>query len=115
MTRLALTAVLALTAIPALAQDLATGDAIRTAVAGNTVQGTMSDASAYTEFYAEDGVIKGKDYVGVWTIEGDKMCFAYDAPATCYGVKIAGDQVTWVSDTADAGTGTILPGNPNNF
>ena len=110
-------AVLALClATPALADTHATGDQITAAIAGNTVQGSMTTSGAYTEFYAADGAIRGKDYAGSWTVEGDKMCFAYGAdPATCFGVRIAGDQVIWVGATGDEGTGTILPGNPNNW
>ncbi len=116
MIRQTLVALSLFAALPAMAQDLATGDAITAAIAGNTVMGAMSDATAYTEFYAADGMIKGKDYTGAWTIEADTMCFAYGTdPATCFGVKIAGDLVTWVNETGDAGTGTIQPGNPNNF
>ncbi len=111
-----LIAVLPAMTLPAMAQEAATGDAIRAAIGGNTVQGAMSDATAYTEFYAADGMIKGQDYTGAWTIDGDSMCFAYGSdPATCYGVRIAGDQVTWLSNGAETGTGTILPGNPNGF
>ena len=103
-------------ALPAAAQENATGDAIRAAITGNTVQGTMSDASAYTEFYETGGVIKGVDYTGTWTVEGDTMCFAYGTdPATCYGVRIAGDQVTWMDGTTESGTGRVLAGNPNGF
>ena len=103
-------------ATPALADTAATGDQIRAAVAGNTVQGSMTTSGAYTEFYAADGAIKGKDYAGTWTIQGDTMCFAYGTdPATCFGVRIASDQVTWIGATGDEGTGTILPGNPNNW
>jgi hypothetical protein len=99
---------------PALAQDIATADVIRSTVIGNTVQGSMADGAAYTEFYAPDGVIKGADYTGTWTLDGDKMCFAYGEAPTCYAVSIKGDQVTWLDDAmASAGTGTLLPGNPN--
>ena len=42
-------------ALPAFAQDLATGDAITAAIADKTVQGSMVDSGAYTEFYAADG------------------------------------------------------------
>lgn len=113
---LAATFVAAFAVFPAAAQDAATGEAIRAAISGNTVQGTMSDASAYTEFYAADGMIKGKDYTGAWTIEADTMCFAYGTdPATCYGVRITGDLVTWLAAGVDAGTGTLQPGNPNGF
>ena len=103
-------------ALPAMAQDVATAAAITAAISGNTVQGSMTTSGAYTEFYGADGVIKGKDYTAVWTLEADKMCFAYGTdPATCFGVKLAGDQVTWVGASGDEGTGTILPGNPNNW
>lgn len=101
--------------LPALAQELATGDAIRAAIAGNTVQGSMVDSGAYTEFYAEDGTIRGNGYTGTWTVQGDAMCFDYGQGADCWGVRIAGDSVTWVKDGADAGTGTVVAGNPNNF
>jgi hypothetical protein len=101
---------------PVLAQDAATADVIRSTVIGNTVQGSMADGAAYTEFYATDGTIKGADYTGTWTLEGDKMCFAYGEAPACYGVGINGDQVTWLDDAmGSAGMGTLLAGNPNNY
>ncbi len=116
MPRTALAITLLLAALPAMAQDMADADAIKAAIGGNTVQGSMSDGAAYTEFYAADGMIKGADYTGIWAVSEDQMCFAYGTdPATCYGVRIAGDQVTWVAEAGDAGTGTLLPGNPNGF
>jgi hypothetical protein len=102
-------------ALPAFADNHATGDQIRAAIAGNTVQGSMTTSGAYTEFYAADGTIKGADYAGTWTIDGDQMCFAYGEAPTCFGVRLAGDQVTWVGATGDEGTGTILSGNPNGW
>ncbi len=103
-------------ATPALAQDLASGDAIRLVFAGNTVQGSMTASGGYTEFYAADGAIKGSGYAGAWTVDGDKMCFTYGAgPATCWNVSIAGDQVAWLSNGIEQGTGVIVPGNPNNY
>ncbi len=114
MTR-AILAFLLMSALPVAAQT-ASGDDIRAAIGGNTVQGSMTASGAYTEFYAADGTIKGADYTGTWTIDGDRMCFAYgEDPATCFGVAIAGDQVTWLMDGAEEGTGTILPGNPNGW
>jgi hypothetical protein len=103
-------------ATPALSQDLATADAIRAAVAGNTVQGSMLDSGAYTEFYAADGTIHGDGYEGAWTVDGDTMCFAYgEDPATCWQVRLSGDQVAWIQEGAERGTGTIVSGNPNGF
>ena len=110
-----LTAALLLTALPAFAQDLATGDAIKSAISGNTVQGSMVASGAYTEFYAADGTIKGDGYSGTWKVESDRMCFDYGEGANCWGVRINGDQVAWIKDGAEDGTGTLVPGNPNNF
>lgn len=104
-----------LLALPAFAQDLATGDAIKAAIAGKTVQGSMIASGAYTEFYAEDGTIKGDGYAGTWTVEGDAMCFDYGEGASCWGVRLSGDQVAWIKDGKEDGTGTLVDGNPNNF
>ena len=115
MLRLTLTTALLLVTTPLLAADLATGEAIRTAISGNTVQGSMTASGAYTEFYAADGAIKGADYAGTWVIEGDTMCFNYGDAPDCWSARIAGDQITWVQNGTDGGAGTILPGNPNNW
>jgi hypothetical protein len=95
---------------------MATGDQISTAISGNTVQGSMMASGVYTEFYGVDGVIKGKDYSGKWRVDADTMCFQYgEDPEACWQVKLDGDQVTWVKEGKDDGTGTIVKGNPNNF
>lgn len=114
MIRLTALALLALSA-PAFAETLATGAEITAAISGNTVQGSMTASGAYTEFYAADGAIKGDGYTGIWSVEGDTMCFDYGEGKDCWGVRIDGEAVTWVQDGADGGTGTIVPGNPNNF
>lgn len=100
-------------ATPALA---ASGAEISAAISGNTVQGNMDSSGAYAEFYAADGTIKGKDYTGKWSVEGDAMCFEYEGtPKDCWNVEISGDQVRWLKNGASQGTGTILPGNANGF
>jgi hypothetical protein len=101
--------------IAAHAQDLATGAEITAAISGNTVQGSMTASGAYTEFYAADGAIKGKDYSGTWSVEGDTMCFNYGEAPDCWNVRIQGEAVTWVKDGVDGGTGTVVAGNPNAF
>ena len=105
----------ALLATPVLAGDLASGDAITTAITGNTVQGSMIESGAYTEFYQADGTIKGADYTGKWYVEADTMCFDYGEGADCWNVKIDGDQVGWVKGGEELGTGTLAAGNPNEF
>lgn len=100
----------------ALAYAAATGAEIKAAVSDNTVQGNMDATGAYAEFYAADGTIKGKDYTGKWSIEGDQMCFEYqDTPKDCYALDISGDQVRWLKDGKSTGTGTIVKGNVSGF
>ncbi|MEQ9491698.1 MAG: hypothetical protein RIM72_22180 [Alphaproteobacteria bacterium] len=95
---------------------LASGEMIKEMIGGNTVQGSMADGTGYTEFYAEDGVIKGDGYTGAWRVDDNQMCFKYgDDPENCWSVGIKGDQVSWIKDGNTDGTGTIVPGNPNNF
>jgi len=97
--------------------DMADGQQIKDRIIGNTVAGTMSPDSTYTEYYADDGTIKGASYTAKWTIDGDTLCFNYDeAPqADCYAVMIDGNAVEWHLDGETQGKGTIQKGNPNNF
>jgi hypothetical protein len=102
--------------LPLAAQDLASGSEISGAISGNTVQGSMSAAGAYSEFYAADGTIRATGYTGTWAVVNDTMCFKYgDAAPDCWNVAIEGSDVTWVQNGAEGGGGTITPGNPNNY
>ena len=93
----------------------ATGDQIRAAISDSTVQGSMV-GGPYAEYYAPDGTIRGKDYTGQWSVEGDSMCFAYHStPKECWNVELNGDQVRWIKNGASQGTGTIVRGNANGF
>ncbi|WP_057792071.1 hypothetical protein [Roseovarius atlanticus] len=115
MRHFVLAAVAALAAGPLAAGELATDDEITAAISGNTVQGDMSDGTAYTEFYDTDGTIRGADYTGKWNVSDDQMCFDYGEGENCWGVALDGENVSWMNgDTAD-GTGTILEGNPNEY
>ena len=94
----------------------ATGDQIRATITDSTVQGNMEASGPYAEYYSPDGTIKGKDYTGQWSVEGDAMCFAYqDTPKECWQVEINGDQVRWLKNGANQGTGTVIKGNANGF
>ena len=107
---------LLLLATPALAADLANGDAIRAALVGNTVTGSMAASGAYAEFYAPDGSLHAADYTGSWAVKGDKMCFAYGQdPENCWSVTISGNRVVWSSDAGEEGSGTIKKGNPGGW
>ena len=103
-------------ALPAHADGAATGDALRAALAGNTVQGSMMASGGFAEYYAPDGSIHAADYTGKWTIRGDQFCFAYgDDPASCWAAVIQGSHVIWMSAAGEEGSGTITPGNPNGW
>jgi hypothetical protein len=102
----------------ALAAQTLSGAEIQGLVAGNTVQGSMQDSGAYSEFYQADGTIKGKDYTGKWTVEGDTMCFVYkpEDPKMCWSVSVTNGEISWVNAGGKVdGTGTLVKGNPNNF
>ena len=101
----------------AAADGFANADTIRERVIGNTVTGTMSPDSAYTEFYAPDGTIRGPSYEARWTIKDDQMCFDYDEALQidCYSVKIDGQSLEWHRQDEVQGKGTLVEGNPNNF
>ena len=48
------------------------------AVSGKTIQGSMKGSGNYTEYYAPDGTVKGKDYTGKWRIDDqDRLCVTY--------------------------------------
>lgn len=112
---IALAATLCL-ATPAMAADPADGAMITQTITGNTVQGSMVSSGVYTEFYDADGTIRGADYQGKWSVKAGQMCFEYGQdPATCWNMRVEGDQVTWVLDGKDLGTGTVVGGNPNGF
>ncbi len=98
------------------AGEMLSGSEIEEVVSGNTVSGSMMDGTAYTEFYADDGTIKGDGYTGEWSIDGDAMCFSYDGESVdCWNVSGSGDAINWVQDGEVAGTGMVTTGNPNDF
>ena len=102
----------------ARAEQALSGDQIKGVVAGATVEGTMNDGMAYSEYYDEDGTIKGKDYKGKWTIKADSMCFVYDSDPgkkMCYQVGQDADGIQWIMNGKVEGTGKVVKGNTNNY
>jgi hypothetical protein len=95
---------------------LASGQQLKNAITGNTVQGSMDGAGRYTEFYAKDGTVRSKDYQAKWSIEGDQMCWVYEGqPKDCWRATIKGNNVKWVKDGKVQGSGTIVQGNSNRY
>jgi hypothetical protein len=100
---------------PVVAQDLK-GPEIAATVSGKTILGDMLDGGGYAEFYEADGTIRGDGYTGVWTVEGNTMCFAYDGEsAGCFGIRLNGETLAWIVDGEVTGTGTIVEGNVNGW
>jgi hypothetical protein len=96
--------------------QLATGNQIKKAVTGNTVEGSMQASGRYTEFYAKDGTVLAKDYKAIWRIEGNDICWIYKGqPKDCWQAAIKGKSVQWVKNNKVQGNGTIVQGNTNNF
>jgi hypothetical protein len=102
----------------ALAGEVLSGDSLRATMAGKTVEGKMNDGSAYSEYYQADGTIKGKDYVGKWTINGNAMCFVYPTSPSgngCYQIAKNANGIDWIQNGKVLGTGTVSEGNTRNY
>jgi len=102
--------------LAAIADEALSGDGLRALLVGNTVQGTMETSGSYAEFYRPDGTIKAATYTGSWSIEDDAFCTQYGAdPKECWKAAKEGAEIHWLKDGKVDGTGTIMPGNPNNY
>lgn len=97
-------------------QDLASAAAITSALAGNTLRGHLVASGDFEEFYDPSGTVRGADYSGTWSAGPDGLCLSYDGdPASCWGLRILGQQVIWVGRGGEEGNATIVPGNPGGF
>ena len=102
--------------LPAMAGDLTSRDDVLAALSGNTVMGTMQDGTAYAEFYDANGTIRAAGYTGYWGVVGNSACFSYELNTVgCWQMRVDGNYVIWMRDGKDDGSGSLLPGNPNNF
>ncbi len=108
-------AVAAAAAGVAHAQEPLSGERIRAVVSGKTISGGMLDGGPYTEFYGEDGAIRGEGYVGAWTVEGDAMCFDYGEGPDCWTVGLSDGEILWIKDGEVLGTGRAVDGNVNGY
>jgi len=96
-----------------------TGAEITALVSGNTVKGPK-----FSEYYASDGSIRGREiedtdeeYQGTWHVEGDQLCIAFPSHDYRSCVSISRDKSSEY-DFADAGRHskrTIVAGNPNKL
>ena len=100
---------------PAAAAEMPSKAEIEAAVSDKTYQGSML-SDAFTEYYAPDGSIRGKDYDGKWRAADGKMCFQYGSnPERCFGVTLEGPAMTMYKDGKLDGNGILVDGNPHKF
>lgn len=117
---LAVASIVALAASPALARDgdhMSDAD-LGPAVSGKTIQGNMKGSGNYTEYYAPDGTVKGKDYTGNWRIDdNDRLCVSYSTNPTesCWHGRVENGNVTWMRDGVEDGKGTVTDGDNGGF
>ena len=95
------------------------GAEIMELVSGNTVKGPK-----FSEYYAPDGSIRGREiededeeYLGTWHIEGDQLCVAFPSHdfTNCVSIsQVQGSEYDFVGAERHS-TRTIIAGNPNNL
>jgi hypothetical protein len=96
-----------------------TGAEITTLVSGNTIKGPK-----FSEYYAPDGSIRGREiedkveeYLGTWRVDGDQLCIAFPSHdyASCVSINPRQGGGYDFADAAHHATRTIVAGNPNNL
>ena len=111
----AMTGGVVLSALSAAVSATPTAGEINDAVSGATYQGSMTQ-SAFVEYYAPDGSIRGEGYSGQWRVEDGRMCFQYGSdPESCWHIELNGPAMTLIKDGAVDGAGMLIQGNPNEF
>jgi hypothetical protein len=94
-------------------------------VIGNTVTGTTSSGSTYSEYYTRDGVVHGIDsksgkYTAKWSIRNDDlMCWAPAPGFTiegCVLLVISGDTIRYqLINGSTEGPVKLVPRNPKGL
>jgi hypothetical protein len=98
-----------------------TGAEIAALVAGNTIKGPK-----FSEYYASDGSIRGREiedededeeYLGTWRVDGDQLCVAFPSHdyTSCVSINPRQDGEYDFVDADHHATRTIVAGNPNNL
>lgn len=86
------------------------------AVVGRSVVGVRSD-TAYAEYFSPDGGLRGRgggrDWRGVWRIEGDALCRRPDdGPERCAPLVRQGPAVSWDGEPQRVVPGDLFAGPP---
>jgi hypothetical protein len=95
-----------------------TGAEVRALVSGNTIKG-----SKFSEYYAPDGSIRGREiddadeeYLGTWHIDGDRLCVAFPSHdfTGCSAITPERDGAYDFASAGQHSMRTIAAGNPHN-
>src|SRR5215475_1132476 len=96
-----------------------TGAEIAALVSGNTVKGPK-----FSEYYAPDGSIRGREiedadeeYLGTWQVDGDRLCVVFPSHdyKSCVVVTREQDGAYDFAVGEQHGKRTIVAGNPSNL
>jgi hypothetical protein len=96
-----------------------TGAEIRTLVSGNTIKGAK-----FSEYYAPDGSIRGREiededeeYQGTWHIDGDRLCVAFPSHdfTACSAITPEHDNEYDFTSSEQHAKRTVIAGNPNKL
>jgi hypothetical protein len=96
-----------------------TGMAAWNALVGNTVVGKL-EGKDFADYYLADGTVKSmvgsETITGRWSLEGDKICFAYPGePKECYAMEVSGDVAVFTDRDGMSVKGQVQKGNAKNF
>jgi len=96
-----------------------TGAEITELVSGNTVKGPK-----FSEYYAPDGSIRGREiededeeYLGTWHIQGDQLCVAFPSHdyTSCLSISHDKGSAYTFAGSGSPGRRTIIDGNPEKL
>jgi hypothetical protein len=103
-------------------QHLLDGAALKEKIVGNTTRGLYFNNLKWTEYYAPDGAIHGRDdahgdYQASYKIDGDKLCYDYPGESSdwCARLSLTGDRLEFLNEDGEHELGMIntvlIPGN----
>jgi len=98
-------------------QEVLMGSEIQGLIIGNTLTGETSKAGSFAYYYNKNGTIHGTDYKGTWTIKDNALCLtgADETQPRCWRFGRDGHNFQLILDGSVVGTGSVLPGNPNDL
>jgi hypothetical protein len=94
------------------------GSEIQGQIIGNTLTGETAKFGTFTYYYNKNGTAQGADYKGTWTIKDNALCLSGAADETqprCWKFGRDGHNFQLILDGSVVGTGSVLPGNPNDL